>query len=193
MKKLLMLLTLPLISLRATEAIEIPALTTLDAAGLVNVFKIVQFRDLIERFLAHPYKTKPKECTLVELVTLEHQGHLNSDLQKRIFDMITGKFLQIAGPYFNDIRHLKPVLQKLITHWAQQRDKADTPILLWASIEPYKEEQFIREFTPTLSTFYTFLVDIDILLQDVITNCPKSYAYYLECKKLAEEKHQHHE
>ena len=109
--------------------------------------------------------------------------------KKKLFDTYTKKFLQISHSYFNEIRHLKPVLVKILSVWAHQRNRTDSLVLLWASIENGKEEQFVKEYTPTLQAFYTFLVDIDMLLQDIMHSCPKSYAKYLECKKIVEEQH----
>ena len=106
--------------------------------------------------------------------------------------MYLDRFMKFSASYLNDVRPFKPVLVKLIEYWAHQRNRTDSLALLWANIEHGKEEQFAHDFPPTLEAFYTFLVDIDMLLKDIMHSCPKSYAYYLECKKIIEEKHNQH-
>jgi hypothetical protein len=168
--------------------LEIPLLGTLDHIG-INVSKIVEFQGKVDALIKHVLKAKGQAYMLVELVNLEELGELDADLIKKLYDMYTKKFLQISHTYFNDIRHLKPVLVKVLSIWAHQRNRTDSLVLLWATIENGKEEQFVKEYTPTLKAFYTFLVDIDMLLQDIMRSCPKSYAKYLEYKKLVEEQH----
>ncbi len=168
--------------------IEMAGLPTIDNTGLVNIGNISDFREKVEKMIS--YKID-KEHDLKDFVHLELEGKLNEDTLKKLINLYIKKFIKISQKYFHDIRHLKPMLIKLIWSWAHQRNREDSLVLMWANIEPGKEEIFVREFTPTLKVFYTFLLDIDILLEDIMHSCPKSYARYLECKKLVEEKHQH--
>lgn len=169
--------------------LEIPLLGTLDHSGMINVSKIAEFRSKVHGLINYIFKAKDHAYVLQEFVNLEVEGKLDPELQKKLFDTYTKKFLQISHSYFNDIRHLKPVLVKILSTWAHQRNRTDSLVLLWASIENGKEEQFVKEYTPTLQAFYTFLVDIDMLLQDIMHSCPKAYSKYLECKKIVEEQH----
>lgn len=172
--------------------LDMPALHMLD--GAINVSKIAEFCDKIDALVTHVMKSKGQMFTLKDFVALEEIGELDTELIKKLFDMYTKKFLQVSHSYFNDIKHLKPVLVKILSIWAQQRDRHDSLVLLWADIENGKEEEFVKQYTPTLKAFYTFLIDIDTLLWDVMHSCPKSYAKYLECKKIVEKQHhQQHE
>ncbi len=169
--------------------LEITGLGALDQSGMINISKIAEFRSKIHGLINYVFKAKDHEYVLAEFVNLEIDHKLEPDLLKKLFDAYTKKFLQISHSYFNDIRHLKPVLVKILSIWAHQRNRNDSLVLLWASIDNGKEEQFVKEYTPTLKAFYTFLADIDMLLQDIMHSCPKSYAKYLECKKIIEEQH----
>jgi hypothetical protein len=170
--------------------LDIPALSAFDHSGMVDVTKIVEFRDKIHKFIIHKIKMASGELyNLEEFVNMIIQGLLSAEQEGKLFDVYTKKFLQVSHTYFNDIRHLKPVLVKMLSTWAHQRNKTDSLVLLWASIDNGKEEQFVKEYTPTLHSFYTFLVDIDMLLLDIMHSCPKSYAHYLACKKIVDEQH----
>lgn len=170
--------------------LEIAGLGTLDNTGLVNISKIAEFRDKIHKFIIHKIKMPSGEhFDLEELIAAIVNGSLSKELEAKLFNLYTKKFLQVSDPYFKDIRHLKPLLVKVLSIWAHQRNRTDSLVLLWAQIDNGKEEQFVKEYTPTLQAFYTFLVDIDMLLLDIMHSCPKTYAKYLECKKIVEEQH----
>ncbi|MBY0110296.1 MAG: hypothetical protein K2X90_04250 [Candidatus Babeliaceae bacterium] len=169
--------------------LEIPLLGTFDHSGLVKVEKIAEFRSKVDMLINHGIKSKGEAYTLEDFVHFEKSGELDSEHIKKLFDMYTKKFLQMSHSYFNGIRDLKQGLVKILAIWANQRNRNDSLVLLWASIENGKEEEFIKEYTPTLEAFYTFLVDIDMLLLDIMHSCPKSYAKYLEAKKIIEEQH----
>ena len=171
--------------------LHIPGLTTLDNSGIINVSKIVEFHKKIEGILEYVFKTKDKGYTLRELVDLVETGQLTQSVEVKFFDAYTGKFSKLSRPYFVEISPLKPILVKILSLWAEQRNRPESLLLLWAGIETGKEEQFLREYTPNLKAFYTFVVDLGMLLEDITGSCPKSYAKYLQCKKIVEEEHQH--
>lgn len=191
-KKYIVLTLLYLSSPLFAEKIDIAGLSALDETNLINIPKIADFRDKAEKLLHHEIRTKTSKYNLAQLVQRTQDGLLPAEQEKILFEQYLKQFMHISHHYFNDIRHLKPILVKIISIWAEQRGRTDSTILLWASIEPGKEEQFAHDFPPKLKDFYTFLTDIDMLLQDLMHSCPKSYAHYLECKKIVEEKHQSH-
>ncbi len=171
-------------------AVNFPGLSALDNTGLVDVGRIVDFRTKISRMAAHKLD---KIHALNDYIVLSQEEALPAEDIQKITDMYLKHFLKISQKYFQEIKHLKPILTKLIATWAHQRSLDDSLVLLWASIESGKEEQFVKEYTPTLAIFHRFLTDLDILLADIMHSCPKTYAHYLECRKLIEEKHQHHD
>ncbi len=186
-------LLLPIYTHTAThyEPIAINGIGVFDGTGIISIRGIVEFQSKLNALLTYVFKTKPHESTWEQLIQMREQEILSREMENKLVDMITAKFLQISRNYLAEIRHLKPILVKLISIWAEQRNRTDSLAMLWAHIETGKEEQFAREYTPTLKTFYTFLSDIDMLLQDVIHSCPKSYARYLEAEKTIKEKYQH--
>ncbi len=169
--------------------LEIPLLGTLDHNGLIKVEKIAEFRSKVDMLLKHVIKSKDEAYRLEDFVYFEKIGKLDSEHIKKLFGMYTKKFLQMSQSYFHGIRDLKQGLVKILSIWANQRNRNDSLVLLWAHIDNGKEEEFVQEYTPTLEAFYTFLVDIDMLLLDIMHSCPKSYAKYLEAKKIIEEQH----
>jgi|GEM_PF-5676447 hypothetical protein len=170
-------------------AIDFPGLSALDHTGMIHIGNIDDFRTKTEHMINHKLD---KVNAMPDYVLLEQQGQLTPEFTERVINYYTQHFLKISQKYFKEIRHLKPILMKLISTWAQQRGLQDSLVLLWAGIEPGKEEQFVKDYAPTIKSFYTFLGDIDMLLLDIMHSCPKTYAHYLECKKLIEEKHQQH-
>ncbi len=187
-----LLLVIPFFSFREKThegiSIDFPGLKALDNTGMINISNIADFRAKTESMINHKLD---KEHAMYDYVVLEQQGALTPERVEKLTAIYTKRFLQISQKYFNEIRHIKPVLIKLISAWAHQRNLNDSLVLLWATIEPGKEELFVKEYAPKLQDFYTFLCHIDMLLQDIMHSCPKTYAHYLECKKLIEEKHQH--
>ena len=183
----LLYITLSLAHTYEPMTIEMHGMAALDSSHVVNVTKLVDFDTRVEHLMS--IKTKPLDASLSELIDMKRKGLLNAEQSARYLKMYSDRFVKMSHSYLQEIRQFKPMLIKLLEHWAEQHGRHDSLVLAWANIEHGKEEDFGREVAQDLEIFYTFLLDIDMLLKDIMHSCPKSYAHYLQCKKIVEDKH----
>ena len=168
--------------------IESSIISLLDTTGIIHIREVADFYNLMDLFHNHRYK--PSGMTLTELARAEQAGAFSQELAQKILRAVTQKMLTLAEPHLKDLRRIKDQLEKIIIQWAKQRNKPDSPLLMWSSIDANKEKEFFQEHVTSLAHMDIFLQDLICFINDFMHSCPKSYNRYLEYKKIVEENKQ---
>ena len=92
-------------------------------------------------------------------------------------------FNNMTQQYADEIRAGKEYMVQLIDVWAERRDRLDTHLRKWASLNEEDEEKALNTGLPNFQEIEIFLQDLITFLADLVQNCPKSYQQYLNSIK----------
>jgi hypothetical protein len=117
--------------------------------------------------------------TTIKAMLKEEQEHPNSPDVASALNHGCHHFEKLSEDYEAEIKAAKDIMLKIISNWAELRERPDSLMLAWANIDEGDHGSLYRTMT-SFAIFDKFLDDLLLFLKDLIQNCPKSHKAYRE-------------
>jgi len=162
--------------------IDSKILRTVDGnSRIIKMGEFISFQRKIHAILSLKMPTKKMpECTFKSLVALEKK--LPAKERDAVLHKFIHEFAQIMQHnVFDDLKLIQTEVNKIIEDWSQQRERPDTPILIFKTKEYHtNHEEALKLYITTLAEFDILLEDLHLFFEDLIYSLPKSYSLYQE-------------
>ncbi|HBL98327.1 TPA: hypothetical protein DDZ86_01640 [Candidatus Dependentiae bacterium] len=141
---------------------------------------LIQGNKRTNRFAIVPYGDE--YLTVRELAALEENGTGDPVLLEKALKFAIDDYEKLSQDYVEEIQTAKDYMTKLIDHWCTARNRPDSILRDWGSIDNSECESMHKTLN-SFSILTRFLDDLLPFLRDLIENCPISHKKYRESLK----------